>query len=263
MQKTLLPTYLLALLLCFSQWTYAQFDIPDKPTLQTSVYDNTGLLSSEQKSTLEQKLIRYSDSTSTQIVTIIIPTAKGENINYLATQWGHKWGIGQEGKDNGIIILLARDDRKIAIQTGYGIEHLLTDALSKRVIENIMKPRFIKGDYYGGLDRGSDAIFQILTGVYKSDGKKASNKGFPASRLVVILFIFFVIIIILSRNSRGGGGRGGRSRGPDLMDILILSSLGRGGFGGGSSSGGGFGGGGFSGGFGGGGFGGGGASGSW
>lgn len=264
MQKTFLPTYLLVLLLSFSQWTFAQFDIPEKPEMQTSVYDNTGLFSPAEKSSLEQKLIRYSDSTSTQIVTIVIPTVKGENINYLAAQWGQKWGIGQEGKDNGIIILLARDDRKIGIQVGYGIEHLLTDALSKRIIENVMKPRFIEGNYYAGLDKGTDVIFQVLTGEYKGDGKRTSGNGFPAGGIVFIVFIFFVILIILSKNSRGGGGRGGRSRGPDLMDILILSSMGRGGFGGGgSSSGGGFGGGGFGGGFGGGGFGGGGASGSW
>lgn len=261
MQRSLLPTYFFVLFLCLTQWAYAQFDIPEKPALQTSVYDNTGLFSPAEKSALEQKLIRYSDSTSTQIVTIVIPTVKGENINYLAAQWGQKWGIGQQGKDNGIIILLARDDRKIGIQVGYGIEHLLTDALSKRIIENVMKPRFIEGNYYAGLDKGTDVIFQVLTGEYKGDGKrKSSGDGFPAGGIVFIVFIFFVILIILSKNSRGGGGRGGRSGGVDLMDILILSSMGRGGFGGGgSSSGGGFGGGGF----GGGGFGGGGASGSW
>ncbi|MBC9796664.1 TPM domain-containing protein [Sinomicrobium weinanense] len=262
MQKTLLPTYFLVLFLCLSQWTFAQFDIPEKPTLQTSVYDKTGLLTSQQKSALEQKLIRYSDSTSTQIVTIIIPSTNGEDINYLATKWGHLWGIGQGEKDNGIIILLARDDRKISIQVGYGIEHLLTDALSKRVIENVMKPRFMKGNYYAGLDEGTDTIFQVLTGAYKGEGRKGKD-GFLSGSFVLILFAVFIILIILSRNSRGGGGPGGRSRGGDLMDILILSSLGRGGFGGGSSSGGGFGGGGFGGGFGGGGFGGGGASGSW
>ena len=264
--KIIFPVYLTFLFICFSQWANAQFKIPEKPTVQTSVYDNTGLFSETQKKTLEQKLIRYSDSTSTQIVLITIPSTKGENINYLGAQWLTKWGIGQQGKDNGILILLAENDRTISIQTGYGIEHLLTDALSKRIIENIMKPRFIQGDYYGGLDRGTDAIFQIMSVEYKGyPRQRKGQNGFPANGIFFLILIFFIIIIILSNNSRGGGKGGGkRFRGPDLLDMIILSSLGRGGFGGGSSGGGfGGGGGGFGGGFGGGMGGGGGASGSW
>ena len=97
------------LLLLFSGSTaLAQFTIPDKPKLQTSVYDYYGLLSDTDKNALEQKLIRYSDSTSTQIVVAIIASTEGENINYLGAQWGQAWGIGQANEDNGILILLAR-----------------------------------------------------------------------------------------------------------------------------------------------------------
>ena len=165
------------------------------------------------------------------------------------------------------MILLARDDRKIAINTGYGVEGTLTDAMSRRIIENVIVPRFKEDDYYGGLDEGSDAIFQVLTGEFKEERTfENSGNGFPLETLLPIL-IFFVILIILSRrNRKNGGGRGGRrSSGLDLWDIIILSNMGRsGGSGGGFGSGGGsFGGGGFGGGFGGGGFGGGGASGGW
>ncbi len=116
------------MVLCWCSFSFAQFQIPEKPQLETSVYDYINLLSESQKNNLEQKLIQYSDSTSTQIVMAIIRSTEGENITYLGAQWGQKWGIGQVGKDNGILVLLAKDDRKIAINTGYGVEGSLTDA---------------------------------------------------------------------------------------------------------------------------------------
>ena len=250
---------------------FGQFEIPDKPKEDTSVYDYIDLLSANRKNALEQKLIRYSDSTSTQIVVAIINSTKGEEINYLGAQWGQKWGIGQANKDNGILILVAFNDRKIAINTGYGTEGNLTDALSKRIIENVILPRFKNADYYGGIDAGSDAIFQVLSGEFKEERSFDEVGGFPVSSFLPFI-IFFVILIILSRKNRRGGGKNGgkRSGGLDIWDMIILSNMGRssgsGGFGGGGGSfgGGGFGGGGgFSGGFGGGGFGGGGASGGW
>ncbi|UJH66418.1 TPM domain-containing protein [Allomuricauda sp. SCSIO 65647] len=244
---------------------WAQFTIPEKPTEQTSVYDYVSLLSTNEKTALEQKLIRYADSTSTQIVVAIISSTEGENINYLVAQWGQKWGIGQADKDNGVLILLAKDDRRIAINTGYGVEGSLTDAMSKRIIETIIIPEFKQGDYYGGLDAGADAIFQVLTGEFKEERTFGNDQGFPFRALVPFIIFFVIFIILASRRNRGGrnnrGGRGGR--GLDIWDIIILSNMGRGGYRGGSSGGGGFGGGGFGGGFGGGGFGGGGASGGW
>lgn len=242
---------------------WGQFSIPEKPKKQTSVYDYVNLLSASQSKALEQKLIRYSDSTSTQIVVAIIKSTEGENINFLGAQWGQKWGIGQADKDNGILVLLARNDRRIAINTGYGVEGSLTDFMSKRIIESVIIPEFKKGDYYGGLDKGSDAIFQVLNGEFKEDRSFGNDQGFSLKSLLPFI-IFIVIIIILSRrnkNNRGGRG-GGRKSGVDIWDMIILSNMGRGGYRG-SSSGGGFGSGGFGGGFGGGGFGGGGASGGW
>lgn len=246
--------------------TWGQFEIPEKPEKETSVYDYINLLSVAQKSELEQKLIRYSDSTSTQIVVAVIASTEGENIIYLGAQWGQKWGIGQAVKDNGVLILLARDDRKIAINTGYGVEGNLTDAMSRRIIENIIIPEFKRGDYYGGLDKGADTIFQVLNGEFKEDRSFTTEDGFPFRALLPFI-IFFIILIILSKRNKGnGGGNGGRkNQGLDLWDVIILSNMGRSGrTGGGFGSGGGsFGGGGFGGGFGGGGFGGGGASGGW
>lgn len=262
-------TFALFALSC--QIGFAQFDIPDIPEQETSVYDYVNLFDSAQKSTLENKLIKYSDSTSTQIVIVTIATTKGEDILYLGAKWLHEWGIGQEKEDNGILILLAKDDRKISINTGYGVEHLLTDAMSKRIIERDIIPYFKQGDYYGGLNRGTDAIFEVMTGEYTATSQ-SSGTDFPVGFLVIfLLFMMFIIFIIAISIHKRGGGKGGKNEGKDIsgsdiLEAIILSRAGRGsyrrssgGFGGfGSSSGGGF-----SGGFGGGSGGGGGASGSW
>lgn len=257
------------IVLCLGVFTTAtaQYDIPEKPKLETSVHDYVGLLSAGNKSALTQKLLNYSDSTSTQIVLIVIPTTKGEDINYLGTNWGHAWGIGQEGKDNGVLILLALEDRKIAISTGYGVEHLLTDALSKRIIENDITPFFKQNNYYGGLNQGVESIFKVLKGEYKSDPKALGNQTFSPQKLIAILMFFFFILLMIIRNKgedNNGRNGGGGSAATSLLGAILLSNMGRGSYGGGSSGGSGsFGGGGFSGGFGGGGFGGGGASGGW
>lgn len=240
---------------------FAQFDIPKKPDFQTSVYDYANLLSADEKAKLEEKLIRYSDSTSTQIVVVTIESLKGEDIGILAPKWGHEWGVGQAKEDNGVFILLAKQERKIWIAPGYGLEDKLTAGIGGEITRNIIIPEFKAGSYYKGLDKGADALFDLFKGKYKGERKKnKKDGGFP---IVPIIVIFIIIIIIAAKNKNNRGGRGG---GMDLADIILLSSLGRssggggfGGFGGGGSSGGG----GFGGGFGGGGFSGGGSGGSW
>jgi uncharacterized protein len=253
-------TGLLFLFLFGMNLSFAQFTIPKKPSFQTSVYDYANLLNPNEKSQLESKLIRYSDSTSTQIVVITIEDLKGEYIGTLAPKWADQWGIGQKDLDNGILILLSKNDRKIWIAPGYGAEIRLTAGVNGEIIRNIITPEFKAGSYYKGLDKGADAIFDVLNGEFK--GERKSNKKPSVFPIFIFIGIVIVIIILSSKNRGGRGGNGGRFAGPSLGDIIILSSLGRsGGFGG--SSGGGFGGGGFGGGFGGGGFSGGGAGGSW
>ena len=240
------------------------FQIPETPKEQTSVYDYINLLSPNQKKSLENKLIRYADTTSTQVVVAIISSTKGEEIGYLATNWAHKWGIGgSKEKDNGVFMLLAKDDRKVTIRTGYGTEHLLTDYVSRQIIEYDIIPYFKQGDYYAGLNSGVDAVFKVMSGEYKGSRKQSKKTDFSFIIFIIILVVFFIIISSGSRGNRGGG-RGYRksdvARG--ILETIILSNAGRGGFGGGSFGGGssgGFGGGGF----GGGGFGGGGATGGW
>ena len=274
-KKKVLQLFLITSVL-LSQLAFAQFEIPEVPSKsnggQTSVYDYVGLLQPNQKKALENKLIKYSDTTSTQIVVAIIGSTEGEYINYLGTQWAQKWGIGDADKDNGIFILLARDDRKIGITTGYGTEHLLTDAMSRRIIERDIIPYFKQNDYYGGLNRGADAIFEVMQGEYQGT-RQSSGTELPIGMLVFLLIVFIIILISISKNRRGGNNGtdsfgGGRNTSRDILEAIILSNSGRGGYRSGSGGfGGGFGGGssggGFGGGFGGGGFGGGGASGGW
>lgn len=258
-------TPILLLLICMfnSQFGFAQFTIPDKPSFQTSVYDYANLLSDAEKQQLEEKLIRYSDSTSTQIVVVTIDDLKNESIDVLSTNWAQKWGIGQAKEDNGVMILVAKNDRKISIRPGYGLEDRLIAGVCGEIIRDVIVPEFKAGSYYNGLNKGADAIIQVVKGKYKGTRKHNSiDKNIPIG---VFVIIFIIIIILISRNK--GNGRGGNGiGGPSLLDIIVLSSLGRSGgsgFGGGGGFGGSSGGGGFGGGFGGGGFSGGGASGGW
>jgi len=189
----------------------------------------------------------------------------------LGANWAEKWGIGDKDKDNGIFILLAKDDRKINISTGDGTEHLMTDAMSHLIIEREIIPYFKKNDYYGGLNRGTDAIFNVMQGEYQ--GTRQVNSDFPFGLLLFLFIVFIIILISISKNRRGGGhnrGFGQNTTNRDILEAIIFSNSGRGsyrsgsgGFGGGFGGGGSFGGGGFGGGFGGGGFSGGGASGGW
>ena len=253
----------LKLLVCLlvTQISFAQFDIPEKPSFQTSVYDYANVLSADEKAQLEEKLIRYSDSTTTQIVVITIESLKGEDIGILTPKWGHAWGIGgTEKNDNGVIILLAKAEKKIWISAGYGLEDRLTAGIGGEITRNIIIPEFKAGSYYNGLDKGTDALFDVFKGKYKGERKQSKkDKNIP---ILPIIIIVFIILALISRNKKDGGNSGSSGVGPSLLDVILLSSLGRGGgsggFGGGSSGGGGFGGG-----FGGGGFSGGGSGGDW
>lgn len=249
----------------FSLAGYSQRKIPPKPSEETSVYDGADILTASEEQMLEQKLINYADTTSTQIVIATIESLEGEYIGMYAPEWAHEWGIGQAAEDNGLLILVSENDRKIWITTGYGLEEYLTDFRTKDIIENIILPEFRNNDYYGGLNEGTSAIFQVLNGTFKGTPQQQAQgtQGIPI-QLLILGIIFLVFIVSLARKNKNGRGPGGRRGvGGSLLDVIILSSLGRGGFGGGSGGGFGGGGGGFGGGFGGGGFGGGGAGGSW
>jgi len=238
-------------------------EFPEKPN--KLVNDYTGTLSASQIQQLEQKLVAFDDSSSTQIAIAILKSVGDYDIGEYALELGRKWGVGSKGKNNGVLIVVALGDRKISIQTGYGVEGALPDLYARRIIDNDIKPHFKTGDYYAGLEAGTDAIIRYTKGEYKNDKPKKGASGGGASGILIIIIIVVVVIIILKRGGGGGGGGqviGGRGVADALFWSMLLgggrSSGGGGSWGGGSSSGGG----GF-GGFGGGSFGGGGSSGSW
>lgn len=257
--KVIWNLFIYSIIFLNSSFLFAQFTIPEKPSFQTSVYDYAKVLSASEKTQLEEKLIRYSDSTSTQIVVITIESLKGEDIGILTPKWGQTWGIGgTEKNDNGVIVLLAKAERKIWISAGYGLEDRLTAGIGGEIARKIIIPEFKAGSYYTGLDKGVDALFDVFKGKYKGERKTKKEGKLP---ILPIIIIVIVILVIISKSKKNGGNSGNSSGGGmGLAEIILLSSLGRGG---GFGSGGGSGGGGFGGGFGGGGFSGGGSGGSW
>jgi uncharacterized protein len=260
MRKLKIAFYSILAFLSLSTAVFAQ-EFPATPA--TLVNDYTGTLSADQKQTLERKLVQYNDSTSTQIAIAIVNTVGDYDIGEYALELGRKWGVGS-AKNNGIMIVVAIGDRKLSIQTGYGVEGALPDVYTKRIREDHMNPYFKQGDYYGGLNEGTDAIIGYLKGEYKNDKPKAGKgKGIPGAAIV---FIIVLVIAFLVRRGGGGGGGSQVIGGRGVADALFWSMLlggGRGGSGGSGWGGGGSSGGGGFGGFGGGSFGGGGSSGSW
>ncbi len=233
----------------FCTIAYSQRDIPDHGGVW--VHDEANILSEQSKATLESILQAERDSTSNQIAILIIPSLNGEVLEEFSLRVAEKWQLGKKEKDNGVLLLISKDDRLVRIETGYGLEGVLTDALSSRIIRNEIAPRFRDGDYDGGVKAGVMSIIQAIKGEYVNDDPPPQKRNSKRSPLATI-FIIILIIIIVSRRRRGGGG-GHWSSGRGWIGPI------GGGFG--SSGGGGFGGGGSFGG--GGGFGGGGSSGSW
>lgn len=253
---------LLVFLTVVSVYAEQPEDFPEPPSPPRLVNDYAGFLNPAEVNALEQKLVAYSDSTSTQIVIVTRNDIRDYEIADYADRLANKWQIGIKGKNNGLLILMTKEPHGITIRTGYGMEGNLPDAIVKRLIEQIAKPNFKQDNYYGGLDQLTDAVIQIMSGTYKSDGKgKASG-----NRALFIFVVLIILIAIFSAISKRGGGNNGGSGAGGFLTGLLLGSMTSGGFSsrGRYSGGGGFGGssGGF-GGFGGGGFGGGGASGSW
>lgn len=250
------------LLFAFSISVSAQ-NLPAKPNPPKLVNDFTNTLTHDQQESLERKLVAFDDSTSTQVAVVIIASLDGYDVSEYNTALGRAWGVGGKQFNNGVILLIAKNDRKLNIATGYGVEGALPDITCKHIIDEVIVPNLKEQDYYRGIDEGTDAIIKAVQGEYKVPRKKmpSGSSGFVVIIIIILIFLFLA--------SRGGGRNGGfmsrRGYRSIIGQMLINEMLnsGRGGGGGGGWSGGGSSGGGGFGGFGGGSFGGGGASGSW
>lgn len=250
------------LLLSFTLFAGAQKSIP-KPNPPRLVNDNAGLLNKLDADALEKKLVALDDSTSNQIVVLTVQSLNGEIIEDVAVNTFRDWGIGGKDKNNGVLLLIAVQDRKIRIEVGYGLEGAIPDVVANDIINNDLSPAFKKGNYLSGITKAVDDISKAAVGEYKVKRKK-KNDEVSGKDILVFIIILFVVLMIVGRSGRGGGGgnmmnRRGSSDVVSTLFWLNLLNSGRGGSGGGWSDGGG---GGF-GGFGGGSSGGGGASGGW
>lgn len=239
-------------------------DVLKKPNPPRLVVDEAGFLSRDQQQILEQKLDAFNDTTSNQIAVVTINDLNDIPIEDYATKLFREWGIGGSKHNNGVLLLISKNDRKFRIEVGYGLEGAITDVLSKDIIENDLRPNFKNEDYYRGLDEAVNALEQAAAGEYKERGtqKEESKGGGNILGFIIILIIIFIVI------GRGrGGGKGGGIMSRRGFNPWIIPAIFSGGWGGGRGGGfgGGFGGGGGGGfgGFGGGSSGGGGASGGW
>lgn len=259
-----IQTILLLLLVFAMQVSAEDLPVPEKPA--DWVNDYAGVFSQEENRQLSQKLNLFQFNNSTQIFVVTIDNNDGYPASMLAPMIGEKWGIGQEGKDNGILILLDMEAKDVFISTGYGVEEFVTDALSKRIIENEIIPAFKQGDFYGGVNAATDVLIGLLEGKFTPDEYREQTSGSEVGSAIggiIFMLIIFFAIFGSRRRSYGTGRRGSNLPFWIALGMLSSGSRGSGSFGNFSSGSGGFGGfGGFTGG-GGGSFGGGGAGGSW
>jgi len=135
-------------------------EIPSRPVPPKLINDFTHTLSPDEAATLEHTVVAFSDSTSTQIAVVIVPTTNGDDPNSYAFKIGRAWGVGSKEFNNGVVLLIAKEDHTISIQTGYGLEGSLPDITAKHIIDDEIVPSFKNGDYYEGISKGIHAIIQ-------------------------------------------------------------------------------------------------------
>ncbi|WP_430816466.1 TPM domain-containing protein [Carboxylicivirga sp. RSCT41] len=262
--------YILLLTVLIATCAYAQ-DIPEKPSSDQLMHDYAGLLSEQQEKSIEQVLAQFARETSTQIAILTVNDFGGTSREDFAIKVGEKWGIGQKGKNNGLVVVIkprvGNSRGQAFIATGYGLEGAVPDAVVKRIIDKEMVPSFKQGDYYSGIALAANRLMDLTRGEYTADDYLNETKGGGGFGVFGII-IFFAIVSFVMKAS--GGHRRSNIGGSSLPFWLLMSMMGSrssgshgGSFGNFSSGSGGFGSSGGFGGFGGGSFGGGGAGGSW
>jgi uncharacterized protein len=235
---------------------------PTFPPLNGRVIDHGDLISDAKELELAAKLAALERDTTDQVVVVTVPDLQGYEIEEYGYQLGRAWGIGQAQKNNGVLLIIAPRERKVRIEVGYGLEPVLTDALSALIIQNEILPSFREGYFERGIEQGVNAIdSQLRLDPAEAQARAAAAERPRSKAPVGVALVIGVIFVLMILAMIGGGGGRGRRRPSGVGPILLwaaaeaLRSSGRGG-GGGGFGGGGFGGGGGS-------FGGGGASGGW
>jgi len=242
-------------------------DLPQKPYPPRLVNDFAGMLNGNEINSLENKLVAFNDSTSTQIAIVTVKDLQGYDVADYAQRLAQSWGIGQQGLNNGMLLLVkpktGSEKGYVAIEQGYGLEGAIPDITCAEIIDYEILPAFREGDYFGGLDKATTILMQLASGEFSADEYGKSGKDDMNSVTPFIIFIIFIVIVMFMRSSGGKNQKHISDKGLPLWLLLSMMNSGRGSHNGswGGCSGGGDSGG--FGGFGGGSFGGGGASGSW
>ena len=186
--------------LFFILWTNTNYAL-DVPFFYGKVIDEAGILSDETKILLQEKLTEHEKQTSNQVVVLTIPSLEGEILEEYSLKVASTWKLGQKTKDNGVLLLIAKTDRKLRIEVGYGLEQSLTDSICNQIIRNDITPLFKKNDYSGGVQKGIDSILNAIEGSYKSEPNSEINITNPLGNaeiplLFSILFgaVFFTVI---------------------------------------------------------------------
>jgi len=232
---------------------------PAFPALSGRVTDAAGILPAETIAAIDARLKTLEETTTIQLVVATVPDLQGLEIDEYGYQLGRYWGIGQKGQNNGAILLVAPKNRKVRIEVGYGLEGVLTDALTSQIIRRNIIPSFKAGDMPGGVAAGSDALIKLLElppeqrAAVAQAAAASSRSGDTGAGLSAVVWIVIILVWVLIAGSRQ---KRGRSSGSNIIWGPGLGGWGGGGGGGWGGGGGGFGGGG-------GGFGGGGSSGGW
>jgi uncharacterized protein len=174
---------------------------PEQPSPARIVNDFAGVLSAQQEQLLEDKLAAFDDTSSTQIAVIIINSIDDYAPDFDLSDYGdrlaEKWGIGRRGKDNGVLVLVAIEDRNVTIRSGYGLEGAIPDAFIKRIIENDILPSFRTGNYYDGLNKATDRLMIYSAGEYEAEGRGEEHYKAPA--FIFIIFIFIIVLLFVFR----------------------------------------------------------------
>jgi len=208
-------------LLCFFLAT-GSLHAAELPKIQGRVTDYAKVLSSEEVSKLEQKLESHEQQTSNQIAIVLIKSLEERVLEELSLAIAEDFGLGREEKDNGLLILVAIEDRKLRIETGYGFEGVLPDGMCGRIIRNDITPHFKKTKYYQGLDNGLDKIFLAVKGEYV--GEEESSKASKGTAFLVLLAIIFLVAGFAGHAHRVVGGFVG-ALGAFIVVMLLYSSL--------------------------------------
>jgi uncharacterized protein len=198
------------------------------PQLKSRVTDLAGLLAPDQVQSLEAKLADLERTDSTQIAILIIPSLEGEPLEDYSIRVAEAWRLGQKGRDNGALLIVAMKERRVRIEVGYGLEPTLTDAKTSQIIRNEIIPQFRTGDFYGGIDAGTTAMTQVVRGGYQGTPEPRRNRSgrSTANRLDWIILMLFPVLPILSWTGKWGGTVLGAGAGALLPYFLFGGGLG-------------------------------------